>query len=110
MLVRRLRTKSPRPVRFVHALRTASLRADVGDFRRIRKMLVSDRGFRAFHEGRSEALPPFYSALYEKRLGRFAELLPPDLRRPVLEPPAPPAPRKKAAVTSSGVDARVAAG
>jgi hypothetical protein len=108
MLIRRLRTESPRSVRFVHALRTASLRADTADFRRIRGMLVSDRGFRAFHEGRSEVLPAFYSALYEKRLGRFAELLPPALRRPVLEAPTPTSSPKKPAATNSGADAHIA--
>jgi hypothetical protein len=50
-------------------------------------MLASDAQFRAFHEGRSRALPTFYANLFERRLGRLAELLPPETRYPILEPP-----------------------
>ncbi len=59
--------------------------------------------FRAFHEGRSDELPAFYLRLFEKRLGRYAKLVPPEARRPVLEPPAPPAEvaRKRTAKTAA---------
>ena len=30
----------------------------------------------AFHEGRRVALPEFYHRVYERRLGRYAELIP----------------------------------
>jgi hypothetical protein len=91
MLLRRLVTKAHPTVRFIHALRTLATRAELADFRRIRAMLGSDAQFRAFHEGRSNEVPAFYLRLFEKRLGRYAELLPAQARRPVLEPPAAPA-------------------
>jgi hypothetical protein len=91
MLLRRLRTKAHFGVRFVHTLRTLETRVDLAGYRRIRAMLRSDAQFRAFHEGRSSELPAFYTRLLEKRLGRYAELLPAEARRPVLEPPVPPA-------------------
>ena len=87
MLLRRLTTKAHPVVRFVHALRTVATRVELGDFRRIRAMLGADAQFRAFHEGRSDDLPSFYVRLLDKRLGRYAELLPPPALRPVLEPP-----------------------
>ena len=98
MLLRRLTTHAHPAIRFIHALRTLATRAELRDFRRIRAMLGRDAQFRAFHEGRSNELPVFYARLFEKRLGRYAELVPPRARRPVLEPPAPPAemPRKGA--------------
>jgi hypothetical protein len=62
-------------------------------------MLGSDALFRAFHEGRSRELPAYYTRLFEKRLGRYAELLPAQARYPMLERPAPAAEvaRKRAA-------------
>lgn len=53
----------------------------------IKEMLTSDARFRAFHEGRSDELPEFYHHLLERRLGRYAELLSHEDRRPVLEEP-----------------------
>ncbi len=91
MLLRRLSTKAHPAVRFVHTLRTLATRAELADFRRIRAMLGSDAHFRVFHEGRSDELPAFYTHLFERRLGRYAQLVPPQARRPMLEPPAPPA-------------------
>lgn len=91
MLLRRLRTHSRPAVRFVHALRTVAARHELAEFRRIRAMLVNDPSFRRFHEGRQADLPTFYDRLFERRLGRYAELVPPVQRRPILEPPAAPA-------------------
>lgn len=51
-------------------------------------MLRSDRGFRAFHEGRSDALPEFYRWIYERALGVYAELVSRRKRIPILEPAA----------------------
>ena len=99
MLLRRVGTKAHPAVRFVHVLRTFATRAELADFRRIRAMLGSDAQFRAFHEGRSQELPAYYARLFEKRLGRYAELLPAQARCPILERPAPAAEvaRKRAA-------------
>ena len=38
-------------------------------------MLRDGRRFRAFHEGRSTALPEFYRHQYERMLGRYSGLL-----------------------------------
>ena len=91
MLLRRLRTKVHIGVLFTHTMRTLETRVELAGYRRIRAMLGSDAQFRAFHEGRSSELPAFYTRLLEKRLGRYAELLPAQAWRPVHEPaPAPP--------------------
>jgi hypothetical protein len=89
MLLRRLTTKAHPAVRFIHGLRTLATRAELADFRRIRAMLGRDAHFGAFHDGRSNSLPDFYTQLFEERLGRYAELMPPEARRPIVEPPAP---------------------
>ncbi len=87
MLLRRLVTGAPLAIQFVNAVRTFDTWLELRELRRIRLMLASDAQFRAFHEGRSKTLPTFYASLFERRLGRFAELLPPDARRPILDPP-----------------------
>ena len=78
MLLRRLVTGAPLAIQFVNAVRTFDTWLELRELRRIRLMLASDAQFRAFHEGRSKTLPTFYASLFERRLGRFAELLPPD--------------------------------
>jgi radical SAM superfamily enzyme YgiQ (UPF0313 family) len=88
MLYRRMTTRTPWAVRFVHGLRTLATRAELRNFRRLHKLLCTDRAVLAFHEGRSNTLPEFYQREFERRLGRYAELLPRDARRPVLEEPA----------------------
>ena len=90
MLARRLVTGPSATVRFIHALRTVGVRADLAELRRIRAMLASDAGFRAFHEGRSDALPAYYHRRLEERLRRYAELVSRADRTPVHEAPATP--------------------
>jgi hypothetical protein len=87
MLWHRLTTRNSPAVRIFHALRTLGTRAELAQFRRIRARLRSDAHLRAFHEGRSDRLPDFYTGLLDKRLGRYAELFPPEARRPILEAP-----------------------
>ena len=53
-------------------------------FRRIRGLLETDLTFRAFHEGRSTALPDYYRRVYERKLGGYASLLSPAERTPEL--------------------------
>jgi hypothetical protein len=89
MLLRRLATDTPRMLRVINAIRTFDTRLEMRELRRIRSMLGSDAQFRAYHEGRSRALPPFYKMRFEERLGRYSELLPPAMRHPVLEVPRP---------------------
>ena len=90
MLARRLVTGPSATVRFIHALRTVGVRADLAELRRIRAMLASDAGFRAFHESRSDALPAYYHRRLEERLGRYAELVSRADRTTVHEAPATP--------------------
>jgi radical SAM superfamily enzyme YgiQ (UPF0313 family) len=87
MLLRRLSTDARPAIRFVHTLRTIATRNELAEFRAIRRLLVGDARFRAFHEARSDALPDYYHALFDRRLGRYAELIPRRERAPVLEPP-----------------------
>ena len=44
-------------------------------FRRLRGMLATDPQFRAFHEGRSRALPEYYHREYERLLGPMPPLM-----------------------------------
>lgn len=74
-IARRILAKGSHAVRFIHALRAVPVREDLKEFRRIRANLVSDAGFRAFHEARSDVLPDFYRWRLQQRLGRYAELL-----------------------------------
>ena len=49
-------------------------------------MLRDDARFRAFHEGRSTALPEFYRHRYERMLGQYSAVLSPADRVPDLDP------------------------
>jgi hypothetical protein len=88
MLMRRMTAKTPPVIRAIHSMRAMANRTRLQQFRRLHRLLRTDDAFRSFHEGRSDALPEFYNDLFERRLGRYAELLPREARRPVLEPPA----------------------
>jgi hypothetical protein len=86
MLRRRLASTENRKVRLVHRVRTAGMRATLKSYRRILGMLRSDARFRAFHEGRTAALPEFYQHRYDRMLGRYSGLLSPGDRVPNLDP------------------------
>ncbi len=88
MLWRRLTSGMSPIARFVDTLRTLATRAELRVLRQIHHRLQTDRDFRAFHEGESENLPAFYGRLFERRLGRYAEILPASVRCPILEEPA----------------------
>ena len=90
MLARRLGTKQRPAIRFVHRLRTYAARQELAELRHIRTMLASDAEFRAFHEGRTEALPEFYDWEPQRRLGRYAPLLSRAERTPVFAQPIRP--------------------
>jgi hypothetical protein len=59
------------------------MRQELAEQRRVRDMLATDPQFRAFHEGCRVALPEFYHQVYERRLGRYAELIPRQDRIPL---------------------------
>jgi hypothetical protein len=85
MLKRRMKSTSNWRVKLINWSRTLSTRSDITGYRRILEMLRSDPLFRAFHEGRSEVLPEFYHAEYERMLGPYAGLLSRAERVPDLE-------------------------
>lgn len=84
--VRRVAAPAPLAVRLAHAVQTLSFREQARETRAILRLLETDRGFRAFHDGASVPLPAFYRRHYERRLGRYAELMTDADRTPVLEP------------------------
>ncbi len=86
MLRRRLASTGNRTIRLVHRIRTAGVRANLRNYRRILGMLRDDARFRAFHEGRSTALPEFYRHRYERMLGQYSAVLSPADRVPNLDP------------------------
>lgn len=90
MLKRRMRTTSRGDVRVVHWARSVHFREEIKEYRRIIGMLQSDSGFRAFHEGKSHALPQFYQKEYRAMVGPYSSLLSPAERTPDLSP-LPPA-------------------
>ena len=85
MLRRRITTQSRPVIRFIHGLRTFAARTELAALRRIRKMLVTDRQFHAFHEGETTVLPQFYRQELHDRLGRYADILSLDEITPVAE-------------------------
>jgi hypothetical protein len=93
--VRRLTSKAHPLVRLVHSVQAFGAHHELAEFRRIRRLLHSDAGFRAFHDGRSRELPTFYRSRLARRLGRYAELLDDDDLRPRLEPSTPAGPQER---------------
>jgi radical SAM superfamily enzyme YgiQ (UPF0313 family) len=87
MLAKRVRAAAGPTFRVGTALHQIDWRTTLGEFRRIRDLLATDRQFRAFHERESDMLPAFYSDRYDRLLGKYAPLLSTDDRRPVLPPP-----------------------
>jgi hypothetical protein len=62
---------------------TIAVRRDIVEMRAIRDALNTDPHLRAFHDGRSDDLPPLYMAYLRKRLGKYAGLLTDADLRPV---------------------------
>jgi hypothetical protein len=69
----------------MNLLRSLSARRMLAEFRILRDRLRSDAEFRAFHARRHDRLPDFYVQRFEQLLGRYAELLSPADRRPLLQ-------------------------
>jgi hypothetical protein len=87
-LLRRVVSPAPVAVRFAHAVQTLSFREQAAETKAILRLLETDRGFRAFHDGERVPVPEFYQRHVEQRLGRYAELVPRADRVPVLDPVA----------------------
>jgi CRP-like cAMP-binding protein len=75
MIAARLRSGAPATVRLMQFLHTLAQRRGIVELRQIRRLLVKDRKFRAFHEGRSNQLPEFYEWRFDRALGPYAALI-----------------------------------
>lgn len=87
MLRRRLAAARSKTEKAVVAARTLSTRAECTQYRRILHAMETDAELRGFHDGGHGTLPRFYRAEYGRGLGRYADLLTDDDRRPVLDQP-----------------------
>ena len=85
-LARRVASPASFAIRFAQAVQTLSFGEQAKESRTILRLLQSDRKFRAFHEGERVPVPEFYHRQYERRLGRYAELLTRADRIPILDP------------------------
>ena len=65
------------------AVQALGMRHELGELRRLRTLLAASPDVRAFHEGRSSALPEFYHRRFERMLGSYAELVSREDRRPI---------------------------
>jgi len=84
-LRRRVTSPAPFAVRFAHAVQTLSFGDQARETRAILRKLESDRNFRSFHEGERVPVPELYQRHFERRLGRYAELVPRADRIPMLD-------------------------
>lgn len=75
MLLRRLAISPSYRVAIIHTARTIQAWKAIKSYRRILRMLKTDRSFLDFHEGRSRVLPGFYRHEFDKMMGPYAELL-----------------------------------
>jgi hypothetical protein len=85
-LVRRLRSASSPGFAAIHFLRTMQLIVEAKSLRELRNSVARDPEMRAFHEGRSSALPGYYRRLLKERLGSYGELFAEGDLTPRLEP------------------------
>jgi hypothetical protein len=69
--------------RWMSPIRSITSRARVLHYERIRKLLRRDSGFRAFCEGESGVLPPFFGERIRGELGEFYAHLPPGIVGPL---------------------------
>jgi hypothetical protein len=87
-VARRAMEPSRPTLRFVHELRSFSLRREMAEFKQVRRQLATDGALRAFHEGRPMNLPAYYRHLVRSRLGPYADLLSERDLLPVLRQPS----------------------
>lgn len=85
MIVRRVGVLPGRQQLF-HAFRLLNVHRLLREFGLLRGLLRDERGFREFHEGRSDELPGFYRDRVRPLLGRYADLLTAADLRPRLVP------------------------
>ena len=84
VVMKRLIATPGYPLRVLHALRSQGAWRIQREYKRILQVMKTDRDHRAFHEGRSKALPEYYHRKFEAALGPYAELLSREDRQPLL--------------------------
>ena len=75
MWIKRLTAGTHWLVKFIHGVQALGMRHELGQLKCIRATLAESSELRAFHDGRSDALPEFYHQRFERMLGPYAELL-----------------------------------
>ena len=75
MWVKRLAGKGHPLAKFIHSVQALGMRHELGELTRLRALIATSPEVRAFHEGRSSALPELYHQRFERMLGPYATLL-----------------------------------
>jgi hypothetical protein len=70
-----------------HPIRHLLLRRMIGKMRQITTLLKTDSSFYRFHEGSTLQLPEYYHREYERRLGRYSQLICRKERMPFFDHP-----------------------
>jgi hypothetical protein len=87
MLRARLGAARTTGARAEHMLRTLAAGPHAHWLRTVADAVARDPALRAFHEGRSDALPEMYRRAHARRLGRYAALVPAEAARPLRDAP-----------------------
>jgi radical SAM superfamily enzyme YgiQ (UPF0313 family) len=88
MLRRRLRNSASVAIAGSHVMRVINGKNDLAGLHKTVRSLQNDPQMRTYHAGITETLPAFYAYLYQKSLGKYAELMPVAESMPIL--PATP--------------------
>lgn len=75
LTIKRIASRGHAALKIARLGQTSAVRHDISEMRLIRDEIRQNPLMRAFHEGRSAALPDFYNRHLDQRLGRYAELL-----------------------------------
>lgn len=76
MLIQRLRISSSLHIKIAHYYRTYTARRRLEAFHLSLDHLKSDPHYLAFHKGETGVLPDVYAYMYQRKLGKYAELMP----------------------------------
>lgn len=91
LLKERLRHSPNFRLNIAHYYRTYTAKKRLAAFRETLRLLKTDPDFLAFHNGETEKLPDTYASVYQRKLGKYSELLPVEESAPTLNT-APVAP------------------
>lgn len=85
MLRTRLRTSASTAIAASHVMRVLTGKHHLVEFRATVQALEHDGQTHAYHAGRRDRLPDYYTHLYQKSLGKYAQLVPIDESTPILD-------------------------